>query len=420
MVVADTVHVPVHRGEGKLSQVLVARSKSMSQGLAGDAEACISSARCRSGDATELSQLESANKPEARKMTAADQLLGKDLANGWTVTEKLVAAPNSTGGHFSTAYRVRSSTGKLAFLKAMDYSRALADPDPAMELQILTTAYNFERDLLKKCRSRRLSRVVTVLDDGRIEARVDDPSSVVQYLIFELADGDIRSIVQFDQRLDDAWILRTLHSVTTALTQLHSAGIAHQDLKPSNVLAFHQRSLREHFKLADLGRASDRIKVSPHDWRACAGDKTYAPLELLYGYTVGDWDTRRFGCDLYLLGSLIVYFYTGTSLTQLILGRISPEHHYSKWTRTYTEVLPYLQHEFVELIGELERYHWNGSTSEVSRLVKELSALDPNRRGHPKDSATKNKHSLHRYISILDRLATRAEISIECRLVPKR
>lgn len=353
-------------------------------------------------------------------MTPADQLLGKDLANGWTVTEKLVSSPDSTGGHFSTAYRVRSSTGKLAFLKAMDYDRALTASDPAVELQILTTAYNFERDLLKKCRSRRLNRVITVLDDGKIQAREDDQRSAVQYLIFELADSDIRALVRFEKQLDHAWILRTLHGVTAALAQLHSVSIAHQDLKPSNVLAFHQRSLGEHFKLADLGRAADQVMDSPHDTLDCAGDRTYAPLELLYGHIEKDWQIRRLGCDLYLLGSLIVYFYTGASLTRLILDRISPEHHYSEWTRTYMEVLPYLQREFVQFVGELEQDHWNGSLGEVSQIVKELSNLDPNRRGHPKESATKNRYSLHRYISIFDRLAKRAEISIGRNVTPKR
>ena len=37
--------------------------------------------------------------------------------------------------------------------------------------------------------------------------------------------------------------------------------------------------------------------MSPHDELDCAGDQTYAPPELLYGYIPQDWRVRRLGCE---------------------------------------------------------------------------------------------------------------------------
>ena len=186
-------------------------------------------------------------------LAPAQQLVGKELPNGWKVVELIERPKNATGGHFSSSYIVRSVNGEKAFLKAMDYRKALESPDPAGTLNAMTAGFIFERDTLEKCRSRGLSRIVRALDSGKIEPQNEDPSGVVEYLIFECAKGDIRSFVAFDTAFDKAWALRTMHQATAALQQLHSVEIAHQDLKPSNVLIFDD----DYSKLADLGRAFD-------------------------------------------------------------------------------------------------------------------------------------------------------------------
>ena len=63
---------------------------------------------------------------------------------------------------------------------------------------------------------------------------------------------------------------RTLHHIAVGLQQLHGEGIAHQDLKPSNVLFFETFGA----KLADLGCA-DTLKnpaSSPHGHWGITGD----------------------------------------------------------------------------------------------------------------------------------------------------
>ena len=338
----------------------------------------------------------------------ARNLAGKKLRNGWNVIELMKRPPNATGGCFSASYLVRSDDGRKAFLKAMDYREALRSREPAVALQRLTQVYNFERNVLEKCRSRRLSRVVTILDVGKIDGTPNDPSSVVEYLIFELADGDIRSYVPDGQKIELAWVLRRLHQVAAALRQLHYYGIAHQDIKPSNVLVFDNDDL----KLADLGRAADRGNTSPFDTLDIAGDQTYAPPELLYGEIPNDWGARRLACDIYLMGSMAMYFFAGTSMTHLLLKRLDTRLHPSNYRYRYRDILPYIEHEFLGIIREMkirlpERY-----SEELSQTIAHLCNPDPDQRGHPKNLVSKDsrmRYSVERYISFFELLAKRAQ-----------
>src|SRR4029078_6903029 len=99
------------------------------------------------------------------------------------------------------------------------------------------------------------------------------------YLIVELADGDIRSHLDTQAVLDAVFVMKMLHHVAIGLKQLHTANIAHQDLKPSNVLVFRKQM---EGKICDLGRAWDKNGAGPYDHDPIAGDWHYAPPEFLY------------------------------------------------------------------------------------------------------------------------------------------
>lgn len=90
------------------------------------------------------------------------------------------------------------------------------------------------------------------------------------------ADGDVRNHLAVAEKIELAWLLRSLHHVATGLYQLHSARVAHQDLKPSNILVFDKKLS----KVSDLGSASIREVPSPRDEAPFAGDSTYAPPEV--------------------------------------------------------------------------------------------------------------------------------------------
>jgi eukaryotic-like serine/threonine-protein kinase len=333
-------------------------------------------------------------------------LEGRTLDGGWRVVKHVVPSSNATGGNFSEGYIAESPDGRRAFVKALDYSRALRAPDPARALQALTEAFNYERSLLERCRTRRLDRVVTAIADGteRVQGAAD--SGVVQYLLFELADGDVRSQADASKRFDLAFALRALHHVATGMEQLHGEGIAHQDIKPSNVLVFPGNTS----KLADLGRACARGENPAHEVFPVAGDPAYAPPELLYRQVDIDWDRRRLGCDAYLLGSMVVFFFLGQGLTALIELELDPSLRRIRWTGTYADVLPHVRHAFGRVIDNLKATLDPTIRDEVVISVRELCDPDPALRGHPKDRRQPVlQYSLRRYVARFDLLARRAE-----------
>lgn len=342
--------------------------------------------------------------------TPARQLEGRALDGGWIVGPLLERQPNATGGHFSAGYVVSKGNGERGFLKALDYSEALASVEPAEALLWLTQAFTFERNLLQHCRGRGFDRVVTAITAGRI--RVSDAADgVVEYLIFELADGDLRVVADASHQFDLAWVLRSLHHVATGVSQLHSAGIAHQDLKPSNVLVFDMQVS----KIADLGRAAQKGQVAPYEAFVIAGDPAYAPPELLYGFTDPDWSRRRQACDVYLLGSMAVFCLTGQALTPLLVSEIDSEHRPDTWAGPYSDVLPYVRDAFGRVMEVLEPQLPAEVSAEVVEVIRQLCDPDPGLRGHP-STRTTTQFSLERYVSLFDRLARRAESNLRRRL----
>jgi serine/threonine protein kinase len=338
--------------------------------------------------------------------SSAQKLVGLTLDDGWEVIELLPISEYATGGNFSVGYQVRSPAGKLGFLKALDYSKALRAPDPAIAFQKMTETFNFERDVLNKCRDKNLDRIVAAISEGKVTIPRAADGGVVQYLIFELADGDIRKHIGIAESFDLAWTLRSLHHITTGLWQLHSLGIAHQDLKPSNVLVF-DKSLS---KIADLGRAAQRGYRPPHHDYAIAGDPSYAPPELLYGQVDPEWNCRRFGCDAYLLGSMVTFFFMGVDATTLMFKELQPSFHYKNWGGTYQEVLPFIRYAFDNVVMAFNRSVTKDFRDELTAIVQQLCEPDPQLRGHPLNRRTGgNQYSLERYVSRFNLLASRKE-----------
>ena len=314
-----------------------------------------------------------------------------------------------TGGFFSCSYLVQSDRGPRAFLKALDFTKALQAPDPALAFQGMTEAYNFERELLLKCNQRHMDRVVKAITDGLVRIDGAPAGGVVQYLIFELADHDVRAELALLPDLELAWVLRVLHHIATGLHQLHSADIAHQDLKPSNVLVFRREKVS---KVADLGSASYRGHDGPKDHIPFPGDYSYGPPELLYRHVDPDWNKRRLGCDAYLLGSMVVFFFTELSATSVLMSEMHADHHWLNWRGSFDEVLPYIRDAFSRVLATFAESISNTTLrSELTQVVEQLCEPHPRYRGHPANiRGLGSQFSLERYVSKFDLLATRAEL----------
>lgn len=345
-------------------------------------------------------------------MRPAELLEGQDLPGGWHVDSLVHRPRTSTGGKFSVGYLVVNTDGRQGYLKALDLSIAFQQEDWLRVLENLLKAFNFERDLLAQCKDKRLKRVVTALEDGtaQVPGNLGDYGKV-PYLIFELAKGDIRNEVEKWKTFDVAWALRSLHHSAVGLQELHLAGIAHQDLKPSNVLVF----LVEGTKVSDLGRASQMGTSSPSDMIPIPGDRGYAPPEQWYNWNYSPDFSVRYIADLYHLGSLVFFFFLNCSATSAIMLKISQKHAKGFTNSDFPQDLPYIQHAFSEVLADLRasvESFVGDLADEIVMITKQLCEPDPRRRGDPRVLAAAHipQHDLQPYISHFDRLARTAEM----------
>jgi eukaryotic-like serine/threonine-protein kinase len=340
-------------------------------------------------------------------MSASEKLLGLSLKDGWKVVRKLDRPEEATGGHFSHGYVVEKGT-RVGFLKAFDFSRAfIPRAETIDELQKLTAAIAYEREILNHCRDCRMSNVVLAIDDGYVEIpHMGSMEGRVHYLIFEKADGDVRVQVDTRFRHDYLWSMSVAKDVTLGLWQVHKEMIAHQDLKPSNVLVYSNQK----FKISDFGRASRRGQPALHDQFIIPGDSTYAPPELIYGYTLPEFNARRLGADLYMLGNLITFLFSGSNLTATILQRLALEHHPDNWSGSYVEVFPYLVRAYQLAINDVTKQIHATVRKDITRIILELTDPDISRRGTPKQRGKSDQYSLERYVSQLDRISKEAQV----------
>ncbi|PWV47056.1 serine/threonine-protein kinase [Chitinophaga sp. S165] len=350
-----------------------------------------------------------------------EYLLNLELEDEWVVIERInqMEAENGmlekTGGNFSIGYKVQRGDD-IAFLKAFDISRALTGNNRMLALNQITTMYLYEKELLDICKGQKMDKVVKILAAGEVQPIEHNPNKhFVPYLIFELAETTIRDhLFEVFDAIDNACLMRSLHDVAVGISQLHGAGIAHQDIKCSNVLLFDKGG---NCKVADLGRAENKENKSPIFNMTIAGDPDYAPPEQKYRqkyrYTDQEWETRRIATDLYHLGSLITFYYTQSPMTSLYATVLPPELQYGVWNGTYEEILPDMKNAFSEILQYLEeqledRFSDKQIASEIMKLVKYLCDPDPCKRGHPDSHAT-SRYSMERFISIFDRLTTKFE-----------
>jgi serine/threonine protein kinase len=234
----------------------------------------------------------------------------------------------------------------------------------------------------------------------------------VPYLIFEMAEGDLRSRITFNNNVELAWKLRSLHNVSIGLKQLHKIDIGHQDLKPSNVLLYEDGYTS---KIGDLGRSLCRDIDAPHGGDGnFTGDFTYSPPEFLYRYIEPDWSKRIKATDLYLFGSLLTFYFTGTNMTALIGKNIDAQFRWDKWGGTFDDVKDYLVDAFFKSINEVKVSLPNKEIGdELGTLIQFCCYPYPEKRGHPKSIAQiGNQYDFERISSKLDLLARKAELNV--------
>lgn len=349
--------------------------------------------------------------PPIQEVPAA-HLEGRDLGNGWSVGARITRDPGASGGQFSVSYAVTHQDGRRAFMKALNFQAAATGPGAVVDrLNRFTSAYIFERDLLADCRDRRMSRVIRMIEHGQVN--VPDAGaflSEVPYLIFELAEGDIRAFQARTAGFDCAWAFRVMKHTLEGVEQLHGAHTAHQDLKPSNVLT--QEHGKE-MKLGDLGRAHGRGAGGPWSELTIPGATTYAPPEQQYDSFGRSWEERR-AADLYLAGSLGAQLFLGHCMSVLIQESLPVQFRLQNWNGSFVDVLPYLRTAHNAVVPTLERVvHERTGNEKIAEqfatAIGEMTDPDPAERGHPRDRAARtSSYAVRRYVSLMNLLSSRA------------
>jgi hypothetical protein len=124
----------------------------------------------------------------------------------------------------------------------------------------------------------------------------------------------------------------------------------------------------------------------------------------MYGYYEKDWLKRVFATDCYLLGSLIVFYFSGISMSALLRKHIPDNFSWERWKGTFDEIKYYLEDGFSKALHEFEGNitHEEFKTG-LKILIEYLCHPFPEKRGHPTSILLNgNNYSLERFVTMLD------------------
>jgi len=344
------------------------------------------------------------------KDTAAHNLEGKTLQQGWKVLKKFVKDKGDSGGFFSVCYEVEKE-GKKYFMKAFNINGFIGlagQGKTFMEyMKEMSNAFQYEKELSEYCQHHKVTKVSFVIDSGE-ENMATYTYPIVPYLIFDMADGDVRHTLTYSQTLDFSWKLKSLHDIAVGIKQLHGIEVSHQDIKPSNILLFNSES-----KIGDLGRSMCPALNGPYDNYSFSGDNNYSPPEVWYLHQQSEWHERNYAIDCYLLGSMISYYISGISMSAHLMKNINmllP----TGLSTSFKNDEPYLLNAFDIALNEIkDTIKIESVKVELIQLIEFLCHPNPEKRGHPQNFKTKgSNYSLERFVSQLNILQRKAELAL--------
>lgn len=344
---------------------------------------------------------------EVARFPDAEALVGVTIAKRWELVELRHKSPQDSGGIFGVGYRARDlKDGVDRFVKVVDYRRKLEDPILLVEL--LQEA-QFEVAAHKACL--RMSRVVRMLAHGLVTFRKAGDDALYSFLclVQELGDGDIKAHVGYKPDQSVPWKLWVLREVALAARQMESANLAHNDIKPSNVIRFASKDMRRSVKLGDVGRIVTKAGTGPHDEKVWSGDPRHKPIEILYGWQEPEWTNRSTAADAYMLGNLICFLFVGASLTERIVSSL-PKHYRPASNLMYRDVLDIVRHTWNIVLAEQVFPSLPVELREdLGNIIRWLTEPDPAVRGVP-NARRAGTIGLDRIASHFDRLALQAQI----------
>lgn len=348
-----------------------------------------------------------------RQYTEIYTLEGRTLESGWHVLHKIEPKSTRQKGKYSVCYLVEKD-GQQRFMKVMDINEHIRHLEPgetrADVFKRVLTQYTYERDVCNLCKGKHLSNVTVVIDAGE-ESLNDEVYVPMYYLIFEMADGDVIDAMQDSAKLDFAWRLRSLHSVAVGLQQLHTAGITHEDIKPSNILTFDKNKIT---KVGDLGCSTCDTIRSPFEDNPFPGDHNYAPPERAYHYHISDLRLSKKLTDCYLLASLITFYITGMSLNALMMQFIPDSFKPDLYSGSFEDLKYYLDYAFSKSLERIkEDIPFKELEDQLIGIIRQLGDPDPNNRCKQVETQKQSPRSeIEKTISSLNYACNQAEAII--------
>jgi hypothetical protein len=116
-----------------------------------------------------------------------------------------------------------------------------------------------------------------------------------------------------------------------------------------------------------------------------------------------------------MLGSLVVFYFTGISMSALLRKHIPDNFSWERWRGVFEELVPYLENAFTYALTEFESNITSPDLkTDLKQLVQYLCNPFPEKRGHPKNVLSNgNNYSMERFVTILDVLKRKAELKIK-------
>lgn len=160
-----------------------------------------------------------------------------------------------------TRYKLVKSIGTGAYGAVISVKDAVADTSVAVK-----KITNIFEDLVDAKRILREVRLLGHFQHKNITRLLDlsPPVSKTQfedmYIITELMETDLHQVIYSMQPMSDDHVKYFLYQMLCALHHIHSAGVIHRDMKPSNVLLNSNCDL----KICDFGLARGGVSTSQH------------------------------------------------------------------------------------------------------------------------------------------------------------
>ena len=336
----------------------------------------------------------------------AEGLIGVVIYQRWRLERLLHAKPPETGGNFGVGYVATDLLeGDERFVKVIDYQRGINDP---FRLADFLKEAEFEVIAHNACL--RMSKVVRMIDHGKLVFRTKGDDSLYTYLclVQEKGEGDIKSHIDFAPDRSTAWKLWVLRDVALAARQMELAHLAHNDIKPSNVIRFSNNGSREPIKLGDVGRIVTRNGSGPFDKAPWAGDPAHRPIEAEYGWQEPEWMNRCTAADAYMLGNLICFLFAGSSLTERITNSMPDE--FKPGRLGYRDALDLVRHTWnTVLTDQVLPSFPTGIRDKLGSIIRWMTDPDPSVRGEP-SARRAGTIGFDRIVSHLERLALQAQV----------